>query len=376
MAHKQKTHSGMFSTVVVPSSHLKDLRVENFTVFKQENFQFSPHLNLIIGENGTGKSHLLKLAYSVMAASTEGERKHNSKMPPNKQRMMHLSAEKMLAVFKPENLGDLVSNDLSSFQAPQKAAVVQISFYDSSLDFSFAFKPGSQNQLTVTRVPENWLNLPPVFIPTRELLTLYPGFFSVYESRYLQFEEIYRDLCLLLGLPLLKQLNPAYLDLLNGLETLMGAKVLLDKNGRFYLQYASDKKLEMPLVAEGIRKLAMVAQLLANGSLMKNVSLFWDEPETNLNARLLKYVAKLIYQLSQNGVQTFIATHSLFLMRELEILHLNNPGKQALYTRIICLESKQGNVKVHQSDSFNDMPVIVALDEELKQSERFLEADN
>ncbi len=39
--------------------------------------------------------------------------------------------------------------------------------------------------------------------------------------------------------------------------------------------------MEMHLVAEGLRKLAMIARLIANGSLVDKVSLFWDEPEAN-----------------------------------------------------------------------------------------------
>lgn len=42
---------------------LKQLTLHNFTVFKEAHLTFSPGLNVIIGENGTGKTHLLKLAY-------------------------------------------------------------------------------------------------------------------------------------------------------------------------------------------------------------------------------------------------------------------------------------------------------------------------
>lgn len=41
--------------------------------------------------------------------------------------------------------------------------------------------------------------------------------------------------------------------------------------------------MEMPLVAEGLRKVAMLARLIATGTLLEQGYLFWDEPETNLN---------------------------------------------------------------------------------------------
>ena len=100
----------------------------------------------------------------------------------------------------------------------------------------------------------------------------------------------------------------------------MGGKVELDANGRFYLKTSGQGRIEMPLVAEGIRKLAMLARLIATGSLLGSGYLFWDEPEANLNPRLIKSVATAILCLARNGIQVFVATHSLFLLRELEIL--------------------------------------------------------
>ncbi|WP_281258757.1 hypothetical protein [Avibacterium endocarditidis] len=43
--------------------------------------------------------------------------------------------------------------------------------------------------------------------------------------------------------------------------------------------------MEIPLVAEGLRKLAMVARLVATGTLLDKGCLFWDEPEANLNPK-------------------------------------------------------------------------------------------
>ena len=45
---------------------IKTLKLSNFTVFKEAELEFSPGLNVIVGENGTGKSHLLKLAYTIL----------------------------------------------------------------------------------------------------------------------------------------------------------------------------------------------------------------------------------------------------------------------------------------------------------------------
>ena len=114
------------------------------------------------------------------------------------------------------------------------------------------------------------------------MLTIYPGFVSVYENHYLEFEETWRDTCILLGAPGVrgpKEKRRAGSSS-EPLEKAMGGKVELDKNGRFYLNTPEQGRMEMPLVAEGYRKLAMIARLIATGSLLDKGYLFWDEPET------------------------------------------------------------------------------------------------
>ena len=50
--------------------------IKNLTVFSEAELNFGGGLNVFVGENGTGKTHLLKIAYSVLAASwKKAERK-------------------------------------------------------------------------------------------------------------------------------------------------------------------------------------------------------------------------------------------------------------------------------------------------------------
>ena len=99
----------------------------------------------------------------------------------------------------------------------------------------------------------------------------------------------------------------------------MDGTVELDSSGRFYVRMRTGR-FEMHLVAEGLRKLATIARLVATGALLDKGYLFWDEPDANLNPKLVKLVARTILNIGQNGTQVFIATHSLFLLRELYIL--------------------------------------------------------
>ena len=162
-------------------------------------------------------------------------------------------------------------------------------------------------------------------------------------------------------------------ELLRPLEEQMGGRVVLDANGRFYLKLPGVGNLEAHLVAEGWRKLAMLARLIATGSLLDQGCLFWDEPESNLNSKLVRSVAEAILGICSQGVQIFVATHSLFLLRELEMLLVQQSFK-AIAQRYFALAPGDDGVAVQQGDRIDDVDPLVALDEELEQSGRFLDS--
>jgi len=220
--------------------------------------------------------------------------------------------------------------------------------------------------------PSRGIEKLPVFLPSRELLSIYPGFVSIYETTRLPFEETWRDTCLLLGAPLVRGTSHkrSIQELLLPLETAMGGRILLDKTGRFYLDMPSGQ-MEIHLVAEGLRKLATVAQLIATGSLAGDGYLFWDEPEANLNPRIIKLVARTILQLSNIGIQVFVATHSLFLLRELYILHSREFIDAEVQYFGLSMR-KGGAVSVRQGSSIDDIGDIASLDEDLEQSDRYM----
>lgn len=44
---------------------IKRIKLENYTVFDDHQIEFDPGINIFIGENGTGKTHLFKVLYSA-----------------------------------------------------------------------------------------------------------------------------------------------------------------------------------------------------------------------------------------------------------------------------------------------------------------------
>ena len=287
---------------------LKSLEIKNFTAFGSADLQFAKGLNVFVGENGTGKTHLLKLPYAVMATSAEGRRRGDGNKPV-KAPLQRDIAEKLMQVFRPESLGRLTRRQIG------------------------------RNRCEIV----------------------------------LQFDRK-RDTCLLLGAPTLKGSNERRAnELLEPLEEQMGGRVVLDPNGRFYLKLPGVGNLEAHLVAEGLRKLAMLARLIATGSLLDQGCLFWDEPESNLNSKLVRGVAEAILGICSEGIQVFVATHSLFLLRELEML-LEQQRFNPIQQRYFALAPGDDGVAIQQGDRIDDVDPLVALDEELEQSGRFLDS--
>ena len=349
---------------------LKSLEVRNFTAFPEVRLDFAEGLNVIIGENGTGKTHLLKLPYAVMAVSAEEGRKRNGRQP-SKAFLQTRLAEKLVNVFRPEGrLGRLARRHRG-----RSRCEVKLEFSEPGTSVEFNFASQNKSEVVIDRSPSAWCEAAPVFLPTRELLTIYPGFVPLYETHHLEFDETWRDTCLLLGSPAVKGVHERKANRLkNPLEEQIGGRIVLERKDRFYLRpFGADPSsdMEIALVAEGWRKLAMLVRLIDTGSLLDNGCLFWDEPETNLNPKLIREVARSILDLCSAGIQVIVATHSLFLLRELEVL-LKREFENVEH-RYIALRPSDGGVDVSQSDEIDDVEPLILLDEELEQSDRFIE---
>lgn len=348
---------------------LKSLRLKNFTVFPDSTLEFGRQLNVIVGENGSGKTHLLKLAYCTLAVSVSGAKDLNGNSP-TKSYLQTSVANKLRDVFKPDTIGRLARR-----QAGRSRSEVECRFTKELYNLTFSFNTSSRSEVTIEQTPLEWISDVPIYLPTRELLTIFPGFVSLYETTHLQFDETWRDTAVLLGAPLAKGARTKKInELLKPLEDAMGGTVDLDPSGRFYLKTKTGR-IEMHLVAEGYRKLAMIARLIATGSLLDKGYLFWDEPEANLNPKLVKLIARSIINISQSGIQVFIASHSLFLLRELYILQQQE--FKELDARYFGLHVGQENdVNISQGETMDDIEEITALDEELNQSERYIRLEH
>lgn len=347
------------------SQTVKRIQVRDFATFPELDLRVAPGLNVIVGENGTGKSQLLKLIYSVLSVAS-GPTSLTSDLP-RKGTFEGDMANKLVGVLRPESLGRLTTRRPGRSRCEVRVALGGVS------DIAFSFSSNSRTEVRSESLPNTWLEARPVFIPTRELLTIYPGFVPLYESRAIEFEETWRDTAVLLGAPLTRGPKESRVtEILRPIEASLGG-VIVEENGRFYLKVPGAGSFEMPLVAEGLRKLGMLARLVANGSLFADGYLFWDEPEANLNPKTIRDVARMLLILAREGIQVFTATHSLFLLREIEILLATEFTDQQGGTTFIGLHREGFGARALQGSTTDDIGDIAALDMELRQTAKYME---
>jgi len=280
---------------------LTEIHLENFTVFQKLNLKISPGINVFVGANGTGKTHLMKVAYAAcdITKSNQG------------------FAEKLIRVFLPSgrSLGRLVKRHKTSARCS-----VEVLREKLKLRASFSNHSTVAESATVTGI-KDWNNhqIESVYIPVKEMLSNAPGFRSLYAQREIHFEEIYADILDRAYKPALRgKVDKTRRKLLTILQKTIDGKVTTDKKEEFFLRNKQGN-LEFSLLAEGMRKLGLLWLLIQNGTLLEGSVLFWDEPESNLNPKLYGSLMEILLELQRIGVQIFLATHDYAILKELDL---------------------------------------------------------
>jgi len=327
---------------------IKRIQLSRFGPFSQLDMGFASGINVIIGSNGSGKSQLLKLLYAVTKA-------HESTGPQTGPTGINTRlAQKLVGVFRPadDGLGRLVQRRVGRGSG-------QIRVEDDA-DNAMVFRITTPGNLHVERDTLTAVDSS-VFIPSREALSIFEGFIQAYQNRELSFDETYYDLCVALSGAALRgpRLEQAR-SLVEPLEEVIGGRVVL--SGSRFLVQSGEGTLEAHLLAEGWRKLAGIAHLVLNGTIGKNAFLFWDEPEANLNPKLIVLVRQTLVELARAGVQVFVASHDYLLTNELNLLAEH--GTADVGIRFFSLERDSGGqVAVEEAETLSEIQNNSILDE-------------
>jgi energy-coupling factor transporter ATP-binding protein EcfA2 len=139
---------------------LNALTLHDFTVFAKVELQFGS-INVIHGENGSGKTHLLKLAYSIVSSLVVAANEPAAERP-TKAIMDSRLGSKLVGVFRPDRgkLGRLARRT----QGHKRADV--LADFGSAGQASFSFSTQSDKAVMTEDLPSAWLPHGPVFLPT------------------------------------------------------------------------------------------------------------------------------------------------------------------------------------------------------------------
>ncbi len=311
---------------------IKKVKFDHFTGFKDLSLDLSPGVNVLVGENGTGKTHILKTIYALT-----GFKRGES------------LAQRLIEVFLPSarQLGRLIYRQKISCVG-SIAMTRPIGKTEKTLTISFSNHAKTPDSAKVRGIT-NWSDYPleVVYIPVKEMLASAPGFRSLVTNREAHFEKIYVDIVDKALLPLRK--GPIDTDrktILKILQQAMKGKVVVQEE-EFFLS-SSRGKIEFTLLAEGLRKLGLLWVLLQNGTLLKGSVLCWDEPEANLNPSLFRHIVEILLKLQHMGVQIVLSTHSYALLKEFDLQTTTTTDLRyhALY------RDDDDNIRVNSVDEF------------------------
>lgn len=333
-------------------NRVRALELAAFTVFQHAEMTLCPGINVIIGPNGSGKSHALKTLYALCRGLASSDDLH--------QQVIEVG-RKLIAVMRPDEES---TERLVRWGAPRAEVTVRTERGDPfQLGLLAAAKERDVQMAGAWFGPRQI-----VYLPTREVLSLYELIMAGYAQRQLSVEETLWDACQALGLPLLREPPDALQPLLARLEQIVGGEVIL-RNNRFYLR-TGDREVEAPLLAEGIRKLAGLARLLANGSLGPGGLLIWDEPEGSLNPVLITKAADLLVDLAKQGVQVVVASHDYLFVRHLSLLAEYKKHPDAPMRFFGFCPTPDRGVIIEQGDTLIDLDHNPILDEFTRHVER------
>lgn len=320
------------------------LKLRQFTAFREIDVRTISGINVIVGGNGTGKTHLMKAAYAACDISKTRDE----------------FSEKILRTFFAKNIGRLVRQS----RGQSSSCRIEVFRGDLRLLSSFSRHAQLPSQPKVTGA-DAWCENPveSVYIPAKEVLANAPGLRSHYLQGEIHLEETDVDIIdRAYRPPLCEDLDTRRTSVLSDLQLMMGG-VINTVDEEFFLKNRREI-IDFSLLSEGIRKLGLLSLLIQNGTIRPESVLFWDEPESNLNPRLFKKLIEILLQLQEMGVQVFIATHSYVILKELD-LQTKEEGKVAYHALFrkgegdgVCCHTTDSFLKIHPNaivETFDDL---------------------
>jgi len=284
------------------------IKLNNFGPMDQLDWQKLGKINLIIGNNSSGKTFLLKAMYSAMRTLEEYKR------GDDQRKASEILAEKLYWTFQPEKIGDLVSKQADS------PLFLELTLDDKTFDYSFGKDTIKSISSVENHIGSRTSNS--IFLPAKEVLSLHNIILKSREQdKVFGFDDTYLDLARALRLPTTRGNNyPEFAQSRQQLDDMFGGKVDYDESSGRWQFKKGKQKFPIGVTAEGIKKIALLDTLLGNRYLDKNSVVFIDELESALHPTAISKFIDILAILASCGIQFFIASHSYFVIKKLFLI--------------------------------------------------------
>jgi len=337
---------------------IQNITIENFLNFKKFEAPRLAGINLLIGDNDTGKTGLLKLLYAVSKTWEIYSRQHSHGSPSFKK----VLSEKIFDTFQPRSrnkIGEFVT------KGTKEKLKVEVTYQTDKVHQNISFQFGETTKKTINNCTDSVAmmgnNNNVIFIPAKEVLTACRAIKFTREQHYLAgFDDTYLDLIRMLEVPTLDSAQIGPLNNINQqLEALLGGSIYQTDDD--FLFKRGSQEFTMAMTAEGFKKMGILTTLIRNRQLNTGTLLFLDEPETALHPRAIRHFSKIIVRLAALGVQIFLTTHNYFIIKQLYICARKEK------TSIFCfsLLNEQDSIDTHFADLKESMPRNPIVDEAL-----------
>lgn len=159
---------------------IRKVQLSNFTVFEEVSLDFCEGINVFVGENGTGKTHLMKLIYSACQA-----------VDPKVS-----FSQKIVRTFRPDDFR--ISRLVNRKQGTASAKVKVFAGIDKSMKYlSVSFSTKTKKWDAEVKNEESWEDkfndLKSTFIPAKEILSNSYNIISAAEKNNVEFDDTYLD---------------------------------------------------------------------------------------------------------------------------------------------------------------------------------------
>ena len=341
---------------------VEKVEVKNFTLFNHITVKPSKGVNVIIGENGTGKTQLLRLIFS--ARCMRQNEMHDFVDDPSKKFAPcdYSFFQKSVVWGKADGL--VFTRNFTDCTSEDEVSSVQIKTSGVPVADTPPYDPIISDKTSVIEMSTNMF-FHPIMIPAKEMLSM---------SKLIFLPPAYRDSLALpdslteiirTALNTVPATPPELADrIAPKLEKAIQGKVFPREEPSggisFWVKKNTGKEIPFEMESEGYCKLGLLWKLIMNESITKGTVLLWDEPEANINPNLAGELAEILLELARNGVQIFLATHDYVFAKYFEVLDTDNDS-----IKFHSLYKTENGIACEEGSTFRDLknnPIISAFD--------------